>query len=89
MVKYLFGPVSADSSWVESYAYVQDADPRAGIRAYMGRGDEGLLITFRSGISCFYAGTSWEMYRSLDRAASKGRWIHRNIFSRHYRIIQI
>ena len=61
-----------DSSWLTSFAFVR-------------RGAEnGLEITFKSGVTCFYPGTTDSQYFSLDNAPSRGKWVHNNIYNNKY-----
>jgi hypothetical protein len=72
----LLGPVDTpDSSWLVQFAFV-----------VRGR-REGLQITFKSGATCFYPGTTDEQFWSLARAQSRGRWVHANIYGNQYIIV--
>lgn len=65
------------SSWVVSFAYgMRNSDMKA-----------GLVVQFKSGATCFYPGTSDELYHDMKWASSKGVWVHDNIFENDYELI--
>jgi len=85
-MSYRAGPIRASSSWVESFGFWADDDKAGGIRRFLGINIEtGIIVTYKSGVRCFYPGTSERQYRSLASAPSKGKWIHANILRSSYR----
>ena len=64
-----------ESSWVVEFDYIM-----------YGR-ELGLAVVFKSGVRCFYAGTTYDQYYTFRHAPSKGRWVHENIYHLPYVII--
>lgn len=87
-MSYLAGPIRASSSWVESFGFFADDDKSRGIKKWLGIGiEKGIIITFRDGARCFYPGTTEREFRSLAAAPSKGKWVHKNVYTRRYILV--
>jgi hypothetical protein len=75
---YLEGPIDVSSSWVTDIGFVQLPEPSC---------ECGIAVTYKSGVTCFYPGTTREQYTDMTRASSKGKWVHKNIISLPYQIV--
>ncbi|HEX4000234.1 MAG TPA: hypothetical protein VHX65_16905 [Pirellulales bacterium] len=63
LVGWVDGPHSVSSTWCVSIGY------------FVARGERGIAIKFKSGAICFYPNTSTVLYRSLEAAGSKGKFV--------------
>ena len=58
------GPKPVNSSWARAYGF------------YCQAGTSGIAITFKDGVTCWYQGTSGELYRDLINSPSVGKFVH-------------
>ncbi len=64
---------TVSSSWVLAIAYEDTT--------------QELYVRFRPATTCVYAGISQAQAQSFMTAPSKGKWVHRNLYGRGYRIV--